>query len=156
MELELKTYKVFKIKQYLKKNKFFFFYATTSLNLKNWILIEQILKISSLKYHRLFNTLARKTLKTSIYKNYTNIIHSLTMFVSPKPTTALKLKKLTNLETVLTMLSIKLNYKIYSVYQVKSINLLNYATNVSIFVHSLVTYLIFCFRIEIPQKNFSK
>ena len=153
MEFELKAYKIFKIKSYLKKNIFFFFYTTTSLNLKTWILIEQVFKISDLNYYRLFNTLTRKTLKKSTYKNYRHLIHSLTMFVSPKSTITLKLKKLIKLETVLTMLSIKLNNKIYSVCQFKKMNLLNYTANILLLFHSLIMHLLYCFRINIPHKK---
>jgi hypothetical protein len=156
MEFELKSYKVFKIKSYLKKNTLFFFYTTTSLNLKNWLLIEQTLKVSNLNYYRLFNTLTRKTLKKSVYINYKQLIHSLTMFVSPKSATTLKLKKLINLETVLTMISIKLNNKIYSVCQFKKLNLLNYNTNMLLLFHSLISHLTYSFRINTSQKRFSK
>ena len=75
------------------------------------------------------------------------------MFVSPKSTITLKLKKLIKLETVLTMLSIKLNNKIYSVCQFKKMNLLNYTTNILLLFHSLIMHLLYCFRINIPHKK---
>jgi len=154
MKFELKTYKVFKIKYYLKKNKLFFFYAATSLNLKNWLVIEQTLKKSNLNYYRLSNTLAVKTMKASIYTNFKQLIHSLTMFVNPKPKTTLKLKKLINLEKVLTLLSVKLNNKIYSISQLKILNSLNYNYTVLRLFHFFIVYLINASKLA--QIKFSK
>ena len=147
MKFELKTYKVFKIKYYLKKNKLFFFYTATSLNLKNWLVIEQTLKKSNLNYYRLSNTLAVKTMKASIYTNFKQLIHSLTMFVNPKPKTTLKLKKLINLEKVLTLLSVKLNNKIYSISQLKNLNSLNYNYTVLRLFQFFIIYLTNAFKL---------
>lgn len=147
MKFELKTYKIFKIKYYLKKKKLFFFYATTSLNLKSWLSVEQTFKKSNLTFYRLFNTLAIKIIKKSIYTNFTQLIHSLTLFVSLKTTKTLKLKNLTKLKKVLTLLSVKLNNKIYSILQLKNLIFLNYNINILQFYKSLIVYLIFVFKI---------
>ena len=141
MEFELKTYKVFKIKYYLKKNNLFFFYTTTSLDLQNWLPVEQTLKKSNLNYYRLFNTLAIKTIKASIYKNFKQLIHSVTMFVNPQPTISLKLKILVNLEKILTLLSIKLNNKIYSISQLENLIFLNYNFNILQLYQFFIIYL---------------
>jgi hypothetical protein len=154
MKFELKAYKVFKIKYYLKQNKLFFFYAATSLNLKNWLIIEQTLKKSNLNYYRLSNTLTIKTMKASIYTNFKQQIHSLTMLVSPKFKATLKLKKLTNLEKVLTLLSIKLNNKIYSISQLKNLNSLNYDQTVFKLFQFFIIYLTSAFKLA--QKKISK
>jgi len=152
MKLELKIYKVSKVKHYLTKNKLFFFYTATSLNLKNWLIIEQTLKNSKLEYYRVSNTLAIKTLKASIYINFKQLIHSLTMFVNPKLKTILKLKKLINLEKVLTLLSIKLNNKIYSSLQLKNLNFLNYKYTILRVFQFFIVYLTYVFKFT--QKNF--
>ena len=152
MKFELKTYKVFKIKYYLKKNKLFFFYASTSLSLKNWFIIEQTLKKSELTYYRLSNTLARKTMKISIYTNFKQLIHSLTMFVNPNSKTILMLKKLINLEKILTLLSVKLNNKIYSISQLKNLNSLNYTNTVLRLFQLVIVYLTYTFKLA--QKKF--
>lgn len=152
MEFELKTYKVFKIKYYLKKNIFFFFYTTTNLDLKNWLPVEQTLKKSNLNYYRLSNTLAIKTIKASIYTNFKQLIHSLTMFVEPQPTTLLKLKILANLEKVLTLLSIKLNNKIYSMSQLENLIFLNYNFNILQLYQFFIIYFVSLFKIT--HKNF--
>lgn len=152
MEFELKTYKVLKIKYYLKKNKLFFFYITTSLDLQNWLPVEQTLKKSSLNYYRLSNTLAIKTIKASIYINFKHFIHSLTMLVNPRPTTPLKLKNLVNLEKVLTLLSIKLNNKIYSISQLENLIFLNYNFNILQLYKFFIIYFVSTFKIT--QKKF--
>jgi len=155
MKFELKTYKVLKIKYYLKKNKLFFFYATASLNLKNWLVIEQTLKKSDLNYYRLFNTLAVKTINGSKYKNFKQLIHSLTMFVNPKPNkTTLNLKKLINLEKGLTLLNVKLNNNIYSISQLKNLNSLKFNHTVLRLFQLFIIYLTYAFKLA--QKKFSK
>ena len=153
MQFELKTYKVFKIKYYLKKNKLFFFCTTTSSQLKNWLLLEQILKKSNLNFYRLSNSLAIKTMKSSIYKNFKQLIHSLTLFVSFQLLQKyLKLKVLTKLENVLFLLSMKLNNKIYSILQLKNLIFLNYNFNIL----QLYQFFIICFTFlfKTTQKKF--
>jgi hypothetical protein len=152
MEFELKTYKIFKIKYYLKKNKLFFFCTTTSLELKNWLPIEQTLKQSSLNYYRLSNALAIRTIKASVYKNFKQLIHSLTMFVNFQLATSLKLKILINLEKILTLLSIKLNNKIYSILQLENLIFLNYKFNIFQLYQFFIIY--FAFLLKIIQKKF--
>ena len=154
MEFELKTYKVFKIKYYLKKNKLFFFCTTTSLELKNWLPIEQTLKQSNLNYYRLSNSLAIKTIKASIYKNFKQLIYSLTVFISFQLATFLKLKILINLEKILTLLSVKLNNKIYSILQLENLIFLNYHFNILQLYQFFIIYFAFIFKII--QKKVSK
>jgi len=154
MKFKLKTYKVFKTKYYLKQNKLFFFYAATSLSIKNWLAIEQTLKKSNLNYYRLSNTLAIKTIKTSVYTNFKQLIHSLTMLVDPGPKTILKLKKLINLEKVLTLLSVKLNNRIYSISQLKNLNSLDYNQTILRLFQFFIVYLTYVFKIA--QKKISK
>lgn len=152
MKFELKTYKVFKTKYYLKQNKLFFFYAATSLNIKSWLIVEQTLKKSNLNYYRLSNTLAIKTMKASIYSNFKQLIHSLTMLVSPKSKTVLKLKRLIELEKVLTLLSVKSNNKIYTISQLKNLNSLNYNQTVLRLFQVFIIYLTYASKIT--QKKF--
>jgi hypothetical protein len=154
MEFELKTYKVFKIKYYLKRNKLFFFCTTTSLELKNWLPIEQTLKQSNLNYYRLSNSLAIRTIKASIYKNFKQLIHSLTVLISFQLATFVKLKVLLNLDKILTLLSIKLNNKIYSILQLKNLIFLNYRFNILQLYQIFIIYVVFVFKII--QKKISK
>lgn len=151
MEFELKTYKDFKIKYYLKENKLFFVYTTTSINSKNWLTIEQTLKKYNLNHYRLSNNLAIRTIEVSAYRNYKHFIHSLTMFISSKSKTPLKLKNLISLEKVLTMLSVKLNNKIYTISQLKNLISLDHNFNILQLFQFFIVYLIFIYKIT--QKN---
>lgn len=153
MKFELKTYKVFKTKYYLKQNKLFFFYTATSLNLKSWLAIEQTFKKSNLSHYRLSNTLAIKTINASIYCNFKQLIHSLTMLVNPEPKITLKLKKLIGLEKVLTLLSVKLNNKIYSISQLKNFDYLDYNQTVLRLFQIFIIYITWAFKIA-QKKNF--
>ena len=154
MKFKLKAYKVFKTKYYLKQKKLFFLYAATSLNVKNWLTVEQTLKKSNLNYYRLSNTLAIKTMKASIYTNYKQLINSLTILVNTGSKTALELKKLINLKNILTLLSIKLNNKIYSISQLKNLNSLDYNQAVLRLFQFFIIYLTYAFKIT--QKTLSK
>ena len=98
--------------------------------------------------------MARKTIKASIYTNYKQLIHSLTMFVNPKSKTTLTLKKLINLEKILTLLSVKLNNKIYSISQLKNLNSLDYTNTVLQLFQFFVVYLTYVFKLA--QKKISK
>lgn len=100
------------------------------------------------------NTLAIKTMKESIYTNFKQQIHSLTMLVSSKPRVPLRLKKLTNLEKALTLLSVKLNNKIYSISQLKNLNSLNYNQTVLKLFQFFIIYLTYAFKLA--QKKISK
>lgn len=153
MKFELKTYKVFKIKHYLKQNKLFFLYSATSLDLKSWLAIEQTLKKLNLSHYKLSNTLAIKTINASIYCNFKQLIHSLIMIVKPKPKTILKLKRLMGLEKVLTLLSVILNNKIYSILQLKNLDYLNYNQTVLRLFQVFIIYLTWAFKIA-QKKNF--
>jgi hypothetical protein len=126
MEFELKFYKLLKNKQYLTNNKIFFIYNSNNLNKKNWIIIEQVFSKLNLKYYRPYNKLTIKSLSNSIYSNMKQLIHGNIIFIKPKPKTSLKIKNLTNLNPILTLLCIKLNKKVYSITQIKNINTLNY------------------------------
>ena len=75
MDFSLKTYRRLKIKYYLKTINFFFFFHGASLNNESWIKIEQTLVSNKLKYYRVFNTLMIRTLKCSIFKNLTTLLH---------------------------------------------------------------------------------
>ena len=75
MEFNLKTYKHFKIRHYLKTRPYFFAFQGISLKNENRIKIVQILVNYNLKSYRIFNKLMIKILKNSIFKNLTTLIH---------------------------------------------------------------------------------
>jgi hypothetical protein len=141
MEFELKNYKFLKIKYYLKKTNFILFFNGTNQNLKNWILIEQSLKKKNLNFYKIHNKLIIKAINNSIYKNLKFLVNGVIIFLQPNTITLLKLKTLITINPLLTLLSIKLNNKFYSISQLKNIMFLNFKKNAIIFYKSLKTFL---------------
>jgi hypothetical protein len=76
------------------------------------------------------------------------------MLVKPEPKTILKLKRLIGLEKVLTLLSVILNNKIYSISQLKNLDYLDYNQTVLILFQGFIIYLTWAFKIA--QKKISK
>lgn len=138
MDFNLKTYQRLKIKYYLKTINFFFFCHGASLNSESWIKTEQTLVKNKLKYYRVFNTLMIKTLKCSIFKNLTTLLHGPIILINTSDV-KLTLKKLKNVNPLINLLCLKLNNKIYSRKQIKNIKKLSYVENVYIFHKSLKT-----------------
>lgn len=138
MDFSLKTYRRLKIKYYLKTINFFFFFHGASLNNESWIKTEQTLVSNKLKYYRVFNTLMIRTLKCSIFKNLTTLLHGPIVLINTD-NVELTLKKLKNINPLINLLCLKLNNKIYSRKQIKNIKKLSYIENVSIFHKSMKT-----------------
>jgi hypothetical protein len=138
MDFSLKTYRRLKIKYYLKTINFFFFFHGASLNNESWIKTEQTLVKNKLKYYRVFNTLMIRTLKCSIFKNLTTLLHGPIVLINTN-NVELTLKKLKNINPLINLLCLKLNNKIYSKKQIKNIKKLSYIENVSIFHKSMKT-----------------
>lgn len=136
MSFNLKIYKRLKIKYYLKKINFLFFYHGISLNNIEWIKIEQLFKKNELKYFRIFNTLMINILKNSIFKNLTVLMHGPIILLNTN-NTKLTLKKLENISSWINLLCLKLNTKIYSKKQIKNLKKLSYIENVSLFFNSM-------------------
>lgn len=131
MNLNSKTYKIKKIKKYIKKNELFFFFNTTKLKKKDWTKIEQNLKRLKMNYYKVFNGTTLKTIKNSIYKNFANIICGVVLLIKPQFKLITVEKKLLEKETkpLFTLLSVKLNNKIYSTQQLKKLNTFSYKQN---------------------------
>lgn len=138
MDFSLKTYRRLKIKYYLKTINFFFFFHGASLNNESWIKTEQTLVSNKLKYYRVFNTLMIRTLKCSIFKNLTTLLHGPIVLINTD-NVELTLKKLKNINPLINLLCLKLNNKNYSRKQIKNIKKLSYIENVSIFHKSMKT-----------------
>ena len=75
------------------------------------------------------------------------------MLVNPEPKITLKLKKLIGLEKVLTLLSVKLNNKIYSISQLKNFDYLDYNQTVLRLFQIFIIYITWAFKIA-QKKNF--
>ena len=131
MDFNLKDYQIFKLKKYFKNNDFFFLFHSAKLSLNQWTIIEQNLKKLKLNYYKTLNGTTLKTLKNSIYKNISSVISSFVVFINPKfKTTEFDLDLLTkNLKPSFSLISLKLNNKIYSPAQLKGVKSLSYKKN---------------------------
>nr|BBC77614.1 hypothetical protein [Nitzschia sp. PL1-4] len=132
MDLNTKTYQILKLKKYFKNNDLFFLFHSTKLNLTKWTLIEQNLKKLKLNYYKPLNKTTIETLKNSVYANYNSNIAGFILFIcSNYKTTELNLKSmLKSLKLSFSLVSVKLNNKVYSVSQLNGLNELSYKKNV--------------------------
>ena len=129
MDFDLKTYKHFKIKHYLKTVNCFFFFQGSSLKSENWVKIEQVFVTNKLKYFRIFNKLMTKTLRNSIFKNVAVLIHGSIVLLNSN-STKLTFKELTNINPLIGFLGFRLNNKIYSKRQLKNLKKISYIDNI--------------------------
>jgi hypothetical protein len=143
MDFNLKSYRVFKVKEYLKKSEFFFFYHSPKLRSNEWVSIEQDLKKLKLKYYKIFNGTTLKTINNSIYQNLDQVICGIVLFIKLNyKSTTFDFNTLNkNLKPLFILLSLKLNNKIYSIPQLKGINSFSYKQNVFNLQKSLERYI---------------
>jgi hypothetical protein len=135
MDFNLKTYKCFKINNYFRTIKLFFFFHGISLNHEHWIKTEQILINNQLQYFKVFNTILLNTLKNSVFKNLINLIHGPVIIICNKNT--LVKNQLENVNTLISLLCLKLNNKVYSQQQIRNIKKLTYEKNVFLLYKSM-------------------
>ena len=132
MKLNLKDYKIIKTKTYLKNENFFFLFDSINRNSKNCVNFEQTLKTLNFKYYQVFNRLTNNVFKSSTYKNI-RIISGVTFFIKPQLNTHNLIKQRSLIAKLdlqlLTLLSIKLNNKIYTIKNFQKPNSLNYKEN---------------------------
>ena len=133
MDFNFKTYQVIKLKKYFKKNGLFFLFNAAKLDLTKWVLTEQNLKKLKLNYYKPLNKTTVKTFKKSIYKNFgSNIAGFLLLINSNCKTIELNLSSIMKvLKSSFTLVSVKLNNKIYSTSQLKGLNEFSYIKSVS-------------------------
>lgn len=132
MGFNFKTYKLIQLKKYLRKNGFFFLFDSVKLNKKKWTLNEQNLKKLKLRYYKPSNKITIKIFKSSIYKNFNfNIIGFIFFISSCYKRTELKLSHVLKfLKPSFVLISAKLNNKIYSIAQIKRLDILSYNKNI--------------------------
>jgi len=131
MDFNLKDYQIFKLKKYFKNNGFFFLFHSAKLSLNQWITVEQELKKLKLNYYKTLNGTTLKTLEKSIYKNFSPIVTNFVILIDSKFKTAeFDLDRLTrDLKPSFSLISLKLNNKIYSSAQLKGVKSLSYKKN---------------------------
>nr|YP_010516653.1 hypothetical protein ON958_mgp27 [Haslea pseudostrearia]UXN44196.1 hypothetical protein [Haslea pseudostrearia] len=134
MHFESREYQFLKIKQHL-KNKFLLFANGANKTSQDWLSVEQSLSNSNLKYYKIYNKIALKVLKNSIYKNISQMIQGTFFFLKLNEISLLinKQKLFDSLRSIFfTLLSIKLNNKVYSIVQIKNIKSLKYKNNMAV------------------------
>jgi len=72
------------------------------------------------------------TLKNSIFKNLTLLIHGPIILLNSN-NAELTLKKLENISPLITLIGLRLNYKVYSKEQIQNLKKMSYLENLSIF-----------------------
>ena len=128
MDFNSKNYQIIKLKKYFKSNDLFLLFQSAKLDSTNWTSTEQALKKLKLDYYKPLNKTTVKTLKNSIYKNYASSIAGFILFINPTyRSSELNLQSLLkSLSPSFTLLSLKLNDKIYSPAQLKGLQDLSY------------------------------
>ena len=141
MKLEIKTYKCFKTKKYFRDSNLFFIYNGT--NVKNSVKIDQKLKKLNLKYYKVYNTLTRKVLDKSIYKNFQHMINSLVLVIKPDNSnnSILTFKSLLKLDDSLKLVVLKIENNIFTISKTNSSLQLNYKNSNLLFFKTLKTSL---------------
>ena len=147
----LRKYQAIKINSYIKTNTFLLFFLTNKSKNVSWRKNEQTLKKLKLTYYKTINKIVLKKFKDSIYKNFTALISGVILLIT---TNSKQLKNFENIRKILqnnfSLISLKLNNKIYSVNEVTKISVFSYKKNLFGFYQSLEKYLkinhIFCNR----------
>ena len=130
MDFNLKTYKRFKIKNYLKKRRCLFFLHGTSLNAESWVNVEQTLVSLKLKYFRILNKTTINTLSNSVFSNLTVLVHGPILLLYSNNAN-LTLEKLESIDPSMKLLGLRLNNRIYSKAQIKNLKRVSYSENIS-------------------------
>ena len=143
MDFNLKKYQIFKLKKYFKNNDFFLLFHSAKLNLTKWTNTEQNLKKLKLNYYKPLNGTTLKTLKTSIYQNFSSVVGGFIIFINANyKTTELDFSSIIkSVKPSFALISVKLNNKIYSPAQLKGMKSLSYNKNMFNFYKSLDKHL---------------
>jgi len=134
MKFELKFYKFYKLKSFLKTNPLFFIYHSSSLDTKNWKVLEQKLTKLKLNCYKIHNNILTKIIMKSVLKNIVPLINGPILIVSLKKRqlNELNFKKMSTLHPSLQLISFKLNNKCYTLEQIKNLQNLSFEGNVTI------------------------
>lgn len=135
MHLTLKSYQVLKLKNYFKNKSLFIVFHCAKLNLKEWVQIEQKLKLLNLKYYKPLNKITINELEKSIHCNYKFMMNGFVVFLSYNCISHCDIAYNLNyiqvsLKPLLIQVSLKLNNKIYSSKQLVKFQKISYKDNV--------------------------
>lgn len=156
MDYENKTFKKYqtiKTNSYIKTNTFLFFFLSNKSKNNNWKKKEQTLKKLKLTYFKTTNKIVLKQFKNSIFKNFIALICGIILLIT---THSKQFEKFENIKNILqkdfSLVSLKLNNKIYSVNEISKISFLSYKKNLFVFYQNLNKYskinYVFCSKIS--------
>ena len=138
MKFYFQDYKNNKIKNYIKKNKLFFFVNCTDRNSNDFLELNQELKKTKFNYYKVFNTTAKKILKKCIYNVTNSTINGITFFIKPENNKLIKRNFINNFDNLLlNILVVKINLKAYTNKQIKNNISYNYI-NTKLFYFQLI------------------
>ena len=147
---KLKIYQSKKIKHCLKNTNLIFFFYLTNLNSKNQLKLEKKLFINNLKLFKNKNKITYKVIKASIFYNLSTLVKGPLCIIKNTQNNNINIQKLINLDPIVSLLAIKLNKKIYSNIQIKSLTTLNYKNNIKTLNKTLKQFL------KLPYTKFKK
>ena len=136
-----KKYRTFKTNNYIKKNPFLFFFQSNKSKSIVWKKKEQTLTKLELAYYKLINKIALKTLKTSIFKNFTPLICGVILLIKSN-TKQIKNFKIIEKSLInnFSLLCIKFNNKLYSINEIKNFQSFSYKKNMFFLYQTLEKY----------------
>jgi hypothetical protein len=149
MKLQFQEYQFWKIKNYLKKNKLFFFFNSSRIKSSSWLNADQIIKKFQWNYYTVHNNSILNIIIPSIYKNNHQIICSIILLIKQNfQKTYFILQNIDYLKPFFEPLTLKLNNKIYSIVQIKNLKPFHFIKT----IETLKKVLILNIRISIKSK----
>jgi len=133
MRLDFKSCKALKIKNIFKKYKLVFIF--NSVNKKNWLTIEQILKNLKLNYYKVQKSVFCNVFKNSTYDNCNLLLKGITVFIQSK--TNILIENMVKIKKYLSLIGIKLNKKYYTNYHLVKLQNLDYEKTLFILMQLL-------------------
>ena len=140
MKFKIKKYKYHKIKNYFKKSRLFFIYNGT--NVKNSVKIDQQIKKLNLQSYKIYNTISKKVLTKSIFKNFMCTINSSLFLIKIKNNGfSVGFENVLFLDNSLKLVLLKMNNNLFNISKLNFKFLLHYKNTNLLFLKTLKTYL---------------
>jgi ribosomal protein L10 len=139
MKSAFKTYKINKIKSYFKKKSCVILCHVPNSSAKNWLKIQKQFYNYNIKCYKIHNNITKEVLSNSIFKNLVLMPKGSVCLIYFEEETKLRVKiqQLLTLNKSILILGLKLNNKVYSYSQLKTLFTINYEKNVKVFQKSL-------------------
>ena len=150
MKLNIKDYKITKVKEYFKTNQLFFFVNGINRNSIDWLLTEQGLKEIGFNYYKVLNKTIIKTVHNSTYSTTKPIIGGSTFLIKPQSNKHFLKQTILNGFNPLffELLVVKFNNKLYSVTLLKDTYSLEYKETKLLLYQFNLTLMKICFEIS--------